>query len=196
MIYIYNICEKDEVCANKQMANTKSGYHRNNKNDLAKFGMNGLQGVISMENNDQTAVAIGNDLNSLGLDMNSNGHWITKSFASPWAETSRFRPDPAFKLPACYNIPSAGPQQQKVQSFSDETLFYIFYTMPRDAMQEAAAVELTNRNWRYHKELKMWLTKDPMSEPIQQSDQAERGIYIFFDPQSWEKIKVSIEKRC
>lgn len=31
--------------------------------------MNGLLGVIRMENNDQTAVAIGNDLNSLGLDM-------------------------------------------------------------------------------------------------------------------------------
>ena len=61
--------------------------------------------------------------------------------------------------------------------------------MPRDAMQEAAAVELTNRNWRYHKELRMWLTKDPMSEPIQQSGQAERGIYIFFDPHSWEKVK-------
>ena len=106
-------------------------------------------------------------------------------------EAARFKPEPAFKLPACYDVPSAVTQQLKVQSFSEETLFYIFYTMPRDAMQEAAAVELTNRNWRYHKELKMWLTKDPMSEPIQRSGQAEQGIYIFFDPQSWEKVKVS-----
>lgn len=37
--------------------------------------MNGLMGVIKMENNDQTAVAIGNDLNSLGLDVdNLNGY--------------------------------------------------------------------------------------------------------------------------
>ena len=40
---------------------------------MEKFGMNGLQGVIRMENNDQTAVAIGNDLTSLGLDVNPNG---------------------------------------------------------------------------------------------------------------------------
>ena len=60
-------------------------------------------------------------------------------------------------------------------------------------MQEAAAVELTNRNWRYHKDLKMWLTKDPQSEPIQHSSQSEQGIYIFFDPKSWGKIKVSLQ---
>lgn len=63
--------------------------------------------------------------------------------------------------------------------------------MPKDSMQEAAAVELTSRNWRYHKELKLWLTKDPLSEPIQQTAQEERGIYIFFDPRPWEKTKVS-----
>lgn len=62
--------------------------------------------------------------------------------------------------------------------------------MPHDAMQEASAVELMSRNWRYHKSLRMWLTKDPLSEPIQHSAQAEQGVYIFFDPNSWEKIKV------
>jgi hypothetical protein len=98
---------------------------------------------------------------------------------------------PEFSLPACYNVSSALPQQQKIQNLTEETLFYIFYTMPKDSMQEAAAVELTNRNWRYHKELQLWLTKDPLSEPIQQTAQAESGIYIFFDPTTWMKVKVS-----
>lgn len=40
---------------------------------MEKFGMNGLQSVISMENNDQTAVAIGNDLTSMGLEVRPNG---------------------------------------------------------------------------------------------------------------------------
>ncbi len=34
------------------------------------------------------------------------------------------------------------PLQSKVPSFSDETLLYIFYTMPRDIMQEIVAQEL------------------------------------------------------
>ncbi len=61
--------------------------------------------------------------------------------------------------------------------------------MPRDIMQELAARELTSRNWRFHKELKMWLTKDLNSEPIQNTAQSERGVYIFFDPTSWENVK-------
>lgn len=46
------------------------------------------------------------------------------------------------------------------------------------------------RNWRYHMVHKLWVTKDDSVrvEPI--SDQAERGVYIFFDPTTWERIRV------
>lgn len=158
-------------------------------NDLNKYGMNGLMGVIRMENNDQTTVAIGNDLTTLGLDFNPTNEPLSRTFASPWVETSKYKPEPEFKLPECYDVPSAAPQQQKIQNLTDETLFYIFYTMPRDTMQEAASIELTNRNWRFHKELKLWLTKDPYREPVPQTHQTEKGQYIFFDPSSWSKIK-------
>lgn len=56
-------------------------------------------------------------------------------------------------------------------------------------MQEASAAELTSRNWRYHKELKVWLTKDPGAEPLQQNAHYERGIYTFFDTSTWERVK-------
>lgn len=157
--------------------------------DMDRFGMNGLLGVIRMENNDQTTVAIGSDLRNLGLEINPTGEALSKTFASPWMETDKQRTIPEFKLPECYQVESVVSQQSKIQNLTEETLFYIFYTMPHDSMQEAAAVELTNRNWRYHKELKLWLTKDPLSEPIQQTAQAESGMYIFFDPSTWEKIK-------
>lgn len=153
--------------------------------------MGGLSGVISMESNDQTTVAIGNDLTNLGLNYNPTDEPLSKTFASPWIETSKYKVQPEFTLPECYNVSSALPQQQKIQNLTEETLFFIFYTMPKDSMQEAAAVELTNRNWRYHKELQLWLTKDPLSEPVQQTAQAESGIYIFFDPTTWMKVKVS-----
>jgi NOT2/NOT3/NOT5 C-terminal len=38
---------------------------------------------------------------------------------------------------------SAPPSaQSKMQKFSDETLFYIFYAMPGDVLQDCAAYEL------------------------------------------------------
>lgn len=100
------------------------------------------------------------------------------------------RPEPQYTLPACYRVERPfGAQHDKLRQYSDETLFYIFYTMPSDVMQEMAAIELQTRNWRYHKEIHLWLTKDPLSEPVQQNNTSEQGVYIFFDPVSWEKLK-------
>ncbi|ODQ67009.1 hypothetical protein NADFUDRAFT_49460 [Nadsonia fulvescens var. elongata DSM 6958] len=154
------------------------------------YGLTGLLSVIRQENSSQMATAIGNDLTNMGLDMNPSEEPLSKAFASPWSETELTPPPvPDFKLPSCYLVNSLPLQEQRLVAFDDETLFYLFYTLSRDQMQELAAVELTNRNWRYHKELQLWLTKDPMSEPIQQNPQAEVGVYIFFDPKSWSKVK-------
>jgi hypothetical protein len=43
--------------------------------------------------------------------------------------------------------------------FTLETLFYIFYNMPKDTLQVYAAKELYKREWRYHKELKLWFSR-------------------------------------
>ena len=99
--------------------------------------------------------------------------------------------EPEFAVPACYDVQNIHPLPEKVSSFSDETLFYVFYQMPRDVMQEVVAGELSNRNWRYHKELKQWLTKDTNSEPVRISPTEERGYYIFFDPSAWQRQRVS-----
>jgi CCR4-NOT transcription complex subunit 2 len=50
--------------------------------------------------------------------------------------------EPEFVLPNCYTVLNTQPVHSKIQSFSDETLFYIFYTMPRDIMQEVVVAEL------------------------------------------------------
>lgn len=76
-------------------------------------------------------------------------------------------------------------------------------------MQELAATELsvfldrcrmkhgvnsynrTIRNWRYHKELMMWLTKDAgFPEPTPINAEAERGTYVFFNHQTWQRTRV------
>jgi CCR4-NOT transcription complex subunit 2 len=52
--------------------------------------------------------------------------------------------EPDFHLPEYYNIrpepPPPGPG--KAVAFSDETLFFMFYSSPRDRLQEVAAQEL------------------------------------------------------
>ena len=39
--------------------------------------------------------------------------------------------------------------------YKEDLLFYFFYNCPGDAIQLAAAVELYNRDWRYHMEEKV-----------------------------------------
>ena len=53
------------------------------------------------------------------------------------------------------------------------------------------SISRTSRNWRYHTELKMWLTKDlTLPEPVQISLEKEQGSYVFFNHMTWEKVRV------
>lgn len=159
--------------------------------DMDRYGLNGLLGLLRAENPDQNTVAIGSDLNILGLDMSEKSVDVklSKTFPSPWIETSRSEVEPQFTVPEYFKVDSLSKVEDKLTLFTDETLFYIFYTRTKDVLQELSARELMNRNWRYHKELQVWLTKDSNTEPIQQSPQSERGLYIFFDPHNWEKVR-------
>jgi CCR4-NOT transcription complex subunit 2 len=44
-----------------------------------------------------------------------------------------------------------------------------------------------NRNWRWHKELRHWLTKETGTSPSQKVPGGEAGTYTFWDPESWTK---------
>ncbi|CAG8528838.1 11472_t:CDS:2 [Ambispora gerdemannii] len=155
------------------------------------YGLMGLLSVIRMTDPDLSMLALGSDLATLGLNLNSPDSALYTTFTSPWADNNQIAGliEPDYQLPSCYNVQPPPPAQSKISSFSDETLFYIFYSMPRDILQEAAAQELYNRNWRYHREYKLWLTKEPGTEPAMKSPTFERGNYIFFDPNNWEKTK-------
>lgn len=97
--------------------------------------------------------------------------------------------EPEFHLPSCYNVQPPPPPQSKIASFSDETLFFIFYSTPRDVLQEVAAQELYNRNWRFYRGgLNLWLTKEENVQPTHKDLRAEKGVYIFWDPASWSKV--------
>ncbi|OZJ05844.1 hypothetical protein BZG36_00927 [Bifiguratus adelaidae] len=156
-----------------------------------RYGLLGLLEVIRMTDADLSMLALGSDLTTLGLNLNA-AESLSSTFISPWADTqnpSGINIEPEFNLPSCYSVPNTPNAASKLRGFSDETLLYIFYSLPRDVLQEAVAQELYNRNWRFHKELKLWLTKEEGSEPFAKTQSYERGTYIFFDPNNWEKVK-------
>lgn len=79
-------------------------------------------------------------------------------------------------------------------SFSAETLLAIFYQFPRDILQEIAAQELYNRDWRWHIKLQQWMMKDPdLPSPIRLSPKEERGWYLFFDVGNWRRERREFE---
>ena len=64
------------------------------------------------------------------------------SFGGPFA-TAPTRPlQPDFQLPPCYSVGNTHPVEEKLNGLSDETLLWIFYNLPKDVMQEQAAIEL------------------------------------------------------
>ncbi|KAI4113547.1 MAG: hypothetical protein LQ338_008157 [Usnochroma carphineum] len=156
---------------------------------IDRWGLAGLLATIRSDNPDVAGLAIGQDLTQLGLDLNSQEPlWPT--WSGPFAEPNARPLQPDFHLPECYTVDNVHRLRDKIPSFSDETLFWIFYTQPRDLMQELAAAELTGRNWRYHKELMMWLTKDTtFGEPVPLGDGTERGSYIFFNQRTWQRAR-------
>ena len=60
-------------------------------------------------------------------------------------------------------------------------------------MQHAAAHLLYSRDWRYHKELKIWMTRAGDSQPSQ-THAFEQGSYIIFDVGSWSKVRERCEE--
>ncbi|KAG8387770.1 hypothetical protein BUALT_Bualt02G0055800 [Buddleja alternifolia] len=152
------------------------------------FGLRGLLSVIRMNDPDLTSLALGIDLTTLGLNLNSTEN-LHKTFGSPWSDEPA-KGDPEFTVPQCYYAKQPPPLSQAYFSkFQLDTLFYIFYSMPKDEAQLYAANELYNRGWFYHREHRLWFTRVTNTEPLVKTNAYERGSYICFDPNTWETIR-------
>ncbi|KAK6926900.1 NOT2/NOT3/NOT5, C-terminal, partial [Dillenia turbinata] len=152
------------------------------------FGLLGLLSVIRMSDPDLTSLALGIDLTTLGLNLNSAEN-LHKTFVSPWSNEPA-KGDPEFTVPQCYYAKPPPPLHQGYFSkFQVETLFYIFYSMPKDEAQLFAANELYNRGWLYHRDLRMWFIRPANMEPLVKTPTYERGTYLCFDPNSWETVR-------
>ncbi|XP_062221775.1 probable NOT transcription complex subunit VIP2 isoform X2 [Phragmites australis] len=153
------------------------------------YGLLGLLGVIRMNDAELASLALGIDLTTLGLNLNSPDN-LYKTFGSPWSNEPA-KGDSDFHIPACYYFAEPPPLLQPLlfQKLQTLTLFYIFYSMPKDETQLCSANELYNRGWFYHRELRLWFTRIPNVEPLVKAPLYERGSYGCFDPNSWETVR-------
>ena len=153
-----------------------------------QYGLLGLLSVIQMTDPDRNVLALGSDLTTLGLNLNSSKS-LYSSFSSPWvdAPSTETTSEPQFNLPSCYYMQTPPPlKHAHLQKFQLETLFHIFYAMPKDIFQAYAAQELYHRDWRYHAELKLWFRRaTPQDLPHLHADRAQSQ-FVFFDINSWE----------
>lgn len=147
------------------------------------FGLLGLLAVIRMTDADRNALALGSDLTSLGLNLNSSDQ-LYSTFASPWSESPTSR-EPQYQLPMCYYMQPPALKTGHLSKFQLETLFYIFYALPRDILQAYAAQELYSREWKYHVDLKLWFKRASPADGVTSTGGGVQ--FIYFDINSWER---------
>lgn len=155
-----------------------------------KYGMLGLLSVINSDHYHSTNLQklfLGFDLTTLGLKLNSSDY-IHKTFSSPTTDQHDERKSSVreeYSLPECYkNIEFKDKKEVFIPKFFEESLFYMFYSMPNDKMQIQAARELIKKGWVYHKTLKLWFRKIKI---LEQRTDYEKGNYHYFDVEKWEK---------
>ncbi|KAK7956196.1 cobW-domain-containing protein [Apiospora aurea] len=150
----------------------------------------GIKGLRTLMNNypDYQAAITGIDPQQFGLNLQSTD-LITTQQVSVINDTPPRPVIPNFRLPECYSVSNVQPLDNKISSFNEETLMWIFYSCPGDLKQHQAAMELNNRNWRWHKKHQLWLTKDEIMTPRLLSHQHEQGYYIIWDTATWQKTR-------
>ncbi|KAL0709969.1 hypothetical protein Bca4012_016947 [Brassica carinata] len=150
------------------------------------FCLLGLLEVLNGSNPELTSLALGIDLTTLGLDLNSTGK-LYKTFASPWTNEPA-KTEVEFTVPNCYYATPPPPlTRASFKRFSYELLFYTFYSMPKDEAQLYAADELYERGWFYHKEQRLWFFR--VGEPLVRTAAYERGTYECLDPNSFKTVR-------
>ncbi|KAI9693110.1 MAG: hypothetical protein M1822_005105 [Bathelium mastoideum] len=176
-----------------QIANSTNAIHQLGKKrisemtELEQYSLEGLFARINPNHPDHSPLALGHDLTTLGIDLNSADP-IYPTFGGPFSNPTERPAVPEYNTPQAYHVHNVQPLHSRIPSFSDETLIAIFYQYPRDILQENAAAELYNRDWRWHKKLQQWMMKDlAFGAPISLGPGLEKGWYLFFETTNWRR---------
>lgn len=122
-----------------------------------RYGLDHINKITYCTDPDLTFFGLGTDPLSLGIfDNRSNPkEEAFNTFYSPWGREERI-PCPESIIPNFYYSKDRTLHRSHLQKFTEETLFYIFYNMPREHVQAQTALELANRGWQYHQKYKKW----------------------------------------
>ncbi|KAI8828232.1 hypothetical protein BJ741DRAFT_513376, partial [Chytriomyces cf. hyalinus JEL632] len=159
-----------------------------------------IDGLRLSSDPDTNMLSLGCELTSLGLNLNSPTPLYTTltSVYNPASldmnngATGTNGSNNHFIIPSCYrvNLNSCDISRvDQVTLMSDDALLMAFYAFPRDRVQEAAAQELHSRGWRFHKDIKVWLCKEEQTVSISEIVHGDRGVFVFFDPANWQRVK-------
>ncbi|XP_076311426.1 CCR4-NOT transcription complex subunit 2-like isoform X2 [Tachypleus tridentatus] len=159
---------------------------------MDQFGMVGLLTFIRAAESDNSLVslALGSDLTTLGLNLNSPEK-LYSNFGGPWAEQPCRPQDIDYHVPSEYLINQNIRDKLasiKLNRYGEDLLFFLFYMFSGDILQLSAAAELYSREWRFHKDERVWITRAPGMAPAEKTGTYERGTYYFFDAANWRKV--------
>ncbi|UYV68551.1 CNOT2 [Cordylochernes scorpioides] len=159
---------------------------------MDQFGMVGLLTFIRAAETEPNLVslALGNDLTTLGLNLNTPES-LFPTFGGPWSDQPCRPQDIDYYVPIEYLVNHNIKEKLatvKFNRYGDDLLFFIFYMYSGDILQLAAANELYSREWRYHKDERVWITRLPGMVPTEKTSTYERGTYYFFDAINWRKV--------
>ncbi|GAB66564.1 NOT family protein, partial [Plasmodium cynomolgi strain B] len=146
------------------------------------YGLMGILKVIKMTDPQLNILALGTDLTTLGLNLNSPD-FLFSSFTSPISDDPTYNED-YFVKPSCYLNTRFQIRLSLLLKLQTETLFYIFYNLPRDVLQAYAASELYLRKWTYHMNYKKWFFPRNL---LNQGNLSSCRSWIYFDPVTWTK---------
>eukprot|EP00730_Choanoeca_flexa_P015918 TRINITY_DN7421_c0_g1_i2.p1 TRINITY_DN7421_c0_g1~~TRINITY_DN7421_c0_g1_i2.p1 ORF type:complete len:345 (+),score=58.36 TRINITY_DN7421_c0_g1_i2:202-1236(+) len=155
--------------------------------DQHRYGLQGLKQLVQAQTEqlypDLHMLAVGLDLNTLGFDLNARTP-LSPVFTAPFSDHPTSQTG---DLPPCYTVKQVPRLPQRIHVLPELTLFYIFYSMPGDVMQLAAASILQNRGWQYHKDLQIWF-KEAEEGSAKVEPPMETGVYDIFDVKSWKMV--------
>ncbi|CAF3379639.1 unnamed protein product [Rotaria socialis] len=160
-----------------------------------QYGLVGLLQMIQQaEKNPDSSMLLNFDLTTLGLSMESTSD-LHPSFISPFSDNQARAYEIDYQVPVEYQMGMQIREKLPQVNFStlnEDTLFFLFYLFGNDYVQLSAANELYKRDWRYHKEERIWLTRIKNIMPDQKYDTYETGVYCVFDVQLWRKTHKSM----
>ncbi|KAI5187238.1 hypothetical protein NEHOM01_2034 [Nematocida homosporus] len=88
-------------------------------------------------------------------------------------------------LPECYKTAIRGTKEEKIEKFSEGTLFYVFFNHCGEKVQNEAYSRLLQLGWMFSRQMKTFvqIVKRPTNAP---------GLILYFDYCTWKKVTKEI----